>query len=393
LTARSRLPIHSAALTLEVIRDLDGLAGLQRDFEHLNALSANTLPFASFEWHATWCSHFLGQDPSIEDHPLYHVLRDPNGMCVAIIPWVLSKRRIGVLTATSVGLLGADPAITEIRTSLVLPGHERQVAAVLDSTLKTTSDWDWIQWQSPVDAFSEALGVQRSLQWQAMPPSYLLDLPATWDQFRAGLKRNIRESLRHGYNSLKRDGHQFEFIVATTREAVRRALGRLFELHAARAALTGTVDHPDRFANRTSREFVLDVCDQLAARDCLRVFQLVIAGQVVATRIGFVVGNSLYLYYSGFDPDWSRYGVMTTVVAEAIKYAIDQKLATVNLSPGTDVSKTRWGPREVHHVTAYEHSGRLHSRLVSRAYLTAKSGQGLPGWILNRLLPGRRSWS
>ena len=45
-------------------------------------------------------------------------------------------------------------------------------------------------------------------------------------------------------------------------------------------------------------------------------------GQIVAMRLGFVVDDSLYLYYSGYDPLWARYSVMTTTVAEALKYAI-----------------------------------------------------------------------
>jgi CelD/BcsL family acetyltransferase involved in cellulose biosynthesis len=35
---------------------------------------------------------------------------------------------------------------------------------------------------------------------------------------------------------------------------------------------------------------------------------------------------------------------MTTLVVEAIKWAIHKGLRTVNLSTGTDVSKLRWGP-------------------------------------------------
>ena len=61
----------------------------------------------------------------------------------------------------------------------------------------------------------------------------------------------------------------------------------------------------------------------------------------MATRIGFVVEDSLYLYYSGYDPEFSRFSIMTTVVAEAIQYAISERFRTVNLSTGKDLSKRR----------------------------------------------------
>jgi hypothetical protein len=60
------------------------------------------------------------------------------------------------------------------------------------------------------------------------------------------------------------------------------------------------------------RDFLYAVCNNLAARDAVRLFQLRIGAEIVASRIGFAVGDSIYLYYSGFDPAWGRYSVMTT---------------------------------------------------------------------------------
>jgi len=379
-------------LTVQVVRSLEGVAELEGDFARLQAITGNTLPFALFEWQLTWCRHFRRQDPAVVDEPMFHVVRDSEGNCVAIVPLILTRRRVGTLKIVSLGLLGADPAITEIRTSLVQPGYADAVANALGHSLPKDGEWDWIQWSGMCDEFCAALGRYRGLDWLPAPPSYVLDLPPTWDEFRAGLKRNIRESLRHCYNSLKRDGHTFELKLATSPDSVHTALERLFVLHTLRAAMPGSIPHPNRFAGLRVRGFLHEVCGALAARDMVRVFQLEIEGRVVASRIGFVVGESMYLYYSGFDPEWSKYSVMTTTVAEAIKYAIEHGFTTVNLSTGNDVSKTRWGPREERHQIANEHSSRLRSRLVRHAYFKARSRAGLQGWLLNRLIPGRRNW-
>ena len=84
---------------------------------------------------------------------------------------------------------------------------------------------------------------------------------------------------------------------------------------------------------------------------------------------------------------------MTTTVAEAIKYAIVQGLATVNLSPTSDISKTRWGPREVTYRSAYQQGSRLHSGFAHRAYLKARSAGSIQSWILRRLIPTRPTWN
>jgi CelD/BcsL family acetyltransferase involved in cellulose biosynthesis len=379
-------------LQVEVITSLAPLIRLQPDYVHLQAVSGNVLPFALYEWHITWCRHFLGNHDGIVDEPLFHVFRTADGACVGLVPLIRTRRRMGGIAVHSLSLLGADPAITEIRGSLVQPGFEWPVARALHQELNRRHDWNWIHWMGSTDAFGMAVGQLRQLQWEPLQPSCVLDLPPTWEQFRAGLKRNIRESLRHCYNSLKRDGHPFTVPIAADPASVRIALQRLFVLHSLRAHMTDTVAHPDRFATPFLRGFVDEVCETMADRGLVRVFQIEIAGQIVASRIGFLIGDSLYLYYSGFDPAWSRYGVMTTAVAEAIKYAIAHGLKTVNLSPGNDVSKTRWGPREVPHQAAYEAARDPRSRLVTHAYLHARSGKGIQGRLLRRLMKGRRMW-
>jgi CelD/BcsL family acetyltransferase involved in cellulose biosynthesis len=110
--------------------------------------------------------------------------------------------------------------------------------------------------------------------------------------------------------------------------------------------VSGTVDHKDVFAAAASRAFLVEACKEFAADGALRIFRLHVSGKLVATRIGFLLNGSLYLYYSGYDPEFSRYAVMTTTAAEAIKYAIGQGVKSVNLSTGRDVWKQRWRPDE-----------------------------------------------
>ena len=82
-----------------------------------------------------------------------------------------------------------------------------------------------------------------------------------------------------------------------------------------------------------------------------------------------------------------RYSVMTTTMAEAIKYAIANGFKTVSLSPTRDVAKTRWGPRRVDYASAYEMRDRLTSRWAHRVYLRAREVDA-PTW-LRRLATGR----
>jgi len=85
------------------------------------------------------------------------------------------------------------------------------------------------------------------------------------------------------------------------------------------------------------------------------------------------LGDSLYLYYSGFDPAWASYSVMNTTTAEALKYAIANGIKTVNLSLHRERSKMRWQPRQVDMYSALVNHGRLSSRMASTAYKLFRS--------------------
>jgi CelD/BcsL family acetyltransferase involved in cellulose biosynthesis len=388
----SRDPAKPLELTLEVVTHVEGLGSLATDYERLQRVSANVLPFALHDWHVVWCNHLLRSSKHVHAQPVIYAVRDAAGACRAIVPMILTRRSLGPVVVRALDMLGPDPAITEIRMPLVEPGCEGPVAAAVQRELVANQQWDWVHWTGITETFGAALAANADLHWHEPQLDYVLDLPPSWELLRARLRRNIRESLRHCYNSLTRDGLTFELAVAKDGPAVQHALGRFFALHAARAQLNGGVEHADHFARPMLRRFLSDVCDRLARRGAVCVFEMMIGGKVVASRIGFVVGDSLYLYYSGFDPAWSKYSVMTTTLAEAIKYAIAEKLTTVNLSPGTDVSKTRWSPRAIELGNAVQVARSLKSRIAYNLYQRAKSQAGLPSWLADRFAERKRNW-
>jgi CelD/BcsL family acetyltransferase involved in cellulose biosynthesis len=382
----------TADLTVEVVTTVGGLQALEADYERLLRATGNALPFALHEWHVAWCNHFLESGKRIRTQPMIHVARNSEGRCVAIVPLILTRRAVGPVNIGTLDLLGADPAITEIRTSLFEPSYETRAVWAIRRKLAEVGAVDWLDWGVVSDSHALALSSHADLKIQRPQLDYVLDLPSSWDEFHSNLKRNIRESIRHCYNSLKRDGLTCELRIAREPPEVKDALERFFTLHAMRADLFGTIAHRNHFAKPQSRLFLQEVCAKLSARGMMRVFQLVIRGEVVALRIGFVIGDSLYLYYSGFDARWSKYSVMTTTVVEAVKYAIGQRLTTINLSPSRDIAKTRWGPREIALNQAVQLSPSLLSRLAWAGFKRAKSPSPPPPWIGRLLRITRRRW-
>ncbi len=366
------------SVRVSVVTDQARLRAVRGEWDSLLERAHNDVPFMTLPWLDAWWTHFRAQG-RVHDE-LSVALVHKNEELVGAFPWMRSARRAGPLRAHVLSFLGADPYITELRTPLVDPAHAIDVARGLAESLLSRRDWDWIHWTGLTPGTELASALERALpmEWTSELGANVLPLPATWEELKKGLKRNIKESLRRCYNAPKRDGLELRLTVARTPSDVAAALQTFFELHALRSAQKDTIDHPDRFATKTARRFLEDVCARLAAENAACVFMLHVGDRVVAARVGFVVSNGLYLYYSGYIPAYSKYSVATTIVAEAMQWAIAQKLEFVHLSTGSDVSKSRWGPRETIFRDALTVAPRAHARAAAGASKLVRQARARP---------------
>ncbi len=336
--------------SIEVVRTEEGLRALEQSWRSLEPRMLK-VPFVTFDWVQAWWQHLRSNSPYFRDELNLLVFRRPGGEVAGFAPLMQTTPRIGFLEARHLQFIGADPNITELRCLAVPVEETTEVyAALLDHLHANRRGSNWVRLSGlpsgtglldiAADRFGGSL-------WKREVPNFYLELKPTWEEFKAALSRNIKESLRKCYNSPKRDGIEFEFTVVSDPAQVDAAVDDFLRLHGERAQQTDGVIHPNVFVATSAQAFLRDFCLRFARQDRLRVFQIRRQGVVVATRIGFLSGDCLYLYYSGYDQAYAKYSVMTTLVAEAIQYAIGQKLQTVNLSIGRDVSKERWGPREI----------------------------------------------
>ena len=305
----------------------------------LEGSSRSGLPFLTFDWCLAWWKHLREDKLGIRDMLFVHALRSPAGDLVAVAPLMITRRpAVGPFCIRHLQFFGADPNITEVRGVLAHPDRQVEAHRVLFAHLRELlGEWDTLTLSGiPKEGELAELvtATYPNAEWTKETPDFVLTLAPSWEEFKGKLSRNIKESLRKCYNSLKRDGHEFRVEVTTARGEVAAVLDRFFYLHQARAELSGTVNHRNVFDASMARRFLGDVCERFADRGALRIFALKIGDKVAAMRVGFVLGDSLYLYYSGYDPEFGKYSVMTTAVAEAIG-GHRAAFTTVNLQPGT----------------------------------------------------------
>ena len=339
-------------LTVERLQGPEALGDITAEWDLLDRQTSPRTPFTSPSWIIPWWRHFSRCRETLLRHEFFcHVVRSDGGRLVAVAPLMrTSVPGIGPPVMRMLQFFGADPALTEIRGVICrLEDQLPVVEALVGHFLARRNEWDvfcWTGLRYPVDTYC-ALRPTCAFTAREDLPDFVVELPKSWNDLCLKVSSNMRKNLRKCYEFLERDGFAVALRVTERPGDVEAAMARFLALHAARADAVGLIYHPDKFARARERGFLGDYLRGAADRGELRIFELEIGGAVVASRVAFLIGSDLYLYFAGYDPAWKNYSVMTVLMTEVFKWSLAHGVERVNLSTGRDQSKERWKPREV----------------------------------------------
>jgi len=379
----------SHGLAVETVATAHGVAALEPEWRALEP-SLPALPFNRYDWASAWWRAFGPATLKRRNELRVLAFRSAAGALVGVAPMMrTSWPARGPVRARTLQFFGNDPNLTELRGPAFHPSFASACFEALFAELgMRVTTWDWLRLSGlPAELGLGALAhAPVTCAAQREIPSYVLELPETWAALKAGLSRNTKEAIRKCCNAPKRDGVELEFEVVTSGPALLPALDDFFRLHAGRAERSDTVVHANAFARPEAKQFLQLVCGAFAEDGRLKLFLLRARGKIVAARIAFALGDTLYLYYSGYANELAQYSVMTRLVCEVLEYAIGNGFRRVNLSTGTDASKLRWGPTKTVHRDVELVSDAFPSRLLHGAFTwTSRT-------VNNELLPRLRAF-
>ncbi|TYL92016.1 GNAT family N-acetyltransferase [Bradyrhizobium rifense] len=358
----------------------DAFQKLRCEWENLDSSLTPRMPFTSPIWNELWWKHFSRSGLLRRDEFFVHEVRRPDGQLLAIAPLMRTyEPNIGPLRVSKVQFFGADPSLTEVRGLVCKAEHQRDALSALAKHFgEKEKNWDVFKW-SGIRSDAVVQLPQGKLRTERILPDYIVNLPGCWEDFHSTLSNNTRKSIRKGYEFLDRDRHKLALRVTESPDLKDEVLHRFFRLHQARSSAADMKQHRDNFHTAQSRRFLDDIIGAMGSRGLVRIFELEVDEEIVASRVAFGLGQDIYLYFSGFEPSWKKYGVMTTLVVEIIKWAIGHGFSTLNLSTGKDQSKLRWLPTEIAFHDIVQSTESIRSQLVAKSELWRRGAlKGLP---------------
>lgn len=297
---------------------------LRPDWEALERTSPSATPFQTWTWQRTWWTHFGGLR-----NPLFFTLHEGNDL-VGLMPMV---RNLGPWR--TVRPMGIGPS--DYLHPLAREGYEDDVAERLVACLSERSDIDLIDLHQVREtrALASCAGGTEMTQATCL----VLDLPATYDAFVAGLSKSLRYDVRKLDKSLFQSGRaQIEVCDPAD---VDRGLDILFELHRRRWRERKL---PGAFLGRTV-PFHREWAHAAAERGWLNLGILKLDGEPIGAIYAMALGRTAYYYQAGFDPAHGAVSPGTLLVAHAIRQSIEEGRESFDFMRGDESYKRRWKPQ------------------------------------------------
>jgi len=299
-------------------------------WDRVHAASRLGVPFLSWTWQAEWLRAFAaGRRVELRR------VTDRDGTLVAVLP--LYEEAPGRLALVG----GAD--VSDYLDLLAVRGREEEAWTALLGSRATSRDlWEIhaVPATSPtvgaLPAVARACGLAATASVEERCP--VLDLPATWDAYWAGLPGKHRHELARKARRLEREAPGARATSASTPGDVEARLGDFLRLH--RASRAGKA----KFMDETMEGFFRATLGALAARGQARLWFLDLPDGPIAAFVTLEWGDTVGLYNSGFAPERAALAPGIVLLTGVVRDAIERGRRRFDFLRGEERYKYEFGP-------------------------------------------------
>lgn len=363
-TVARRIPAHhppSAARgwTVDCVSDYSAFLALEHTWNGLADRAGIAHPFLRHEWVRAWWDAF-GR------HARLHILVvRTNGEVTAIAPFMRDTAVMYGVPVRRVRLIHNDHTP---RIDLIVASDAADACRAVWHALRHDSEpWDvLLLGQLPHDSptrttFSScAVGDGCSTGiWKSSDSPYL-PLAGTWDQYHAGLSAKFRSNLRNRMSRASRLGEP-ALEVLTDRDAIRDACDEAWRLESSGwKEQTGTAIVSDPEVH----DFYTRLIERGTDAGWLQLLFLNVGGRRIATSYGACFHRRLFLFKTGYDPDYATCSPFKLLTYLAIRDAYARGLCEVDFLGESEPWKREWTSAARCHDWLFIFADTLRARLL-----------------------------
>ena len=335
----------------QIVRDEQQLATLQPEWQLLSSQMPSRSPLHDWQYLLAWWNTFGRACPKTGAIGRLEVLViRHDGEAVGILPFFATAKSWPSPTRLRpLGYAGwLEPYdLTEEPLVAIKPGFERVVLDEAASWIHQGLDqnkWDCavLHWFGHDEA---PKANQAWTRFRKKPGPAHVTLPDSWDKFRKGLSKSMRDNLPYYGKLLTRKGHDWRVEIADIGPDWNQAVDELVRLHRMRACLSDDPDRVDHLSLQAHRDFLDRVHDEFQSDTRSFIALLRVDGEVVGAQLFFEDTKTLVVSYSGYNQAWAKFSPLLVLQVEVIKSAIDRKVERLDLLCGEASWQERWLPK------------------------------------------------
>jgi CelD/BcsL family acetyltransferase involved in cellulose biosynthesis len=167
-----------------------------------------------------------------------------------------------------------------------------------------------------------------------------LALPASFDDYLASLGKKDRHELRRKLRRFFDSGADATSEVYSTQADVVAHMEEFLELH------TRSRQDKTDFMTPAMENFFRRMASAMSAEGLVRLFILYVNKKPVASVFCFDAGNQLYMYNSGYDPDYSKLSVGLVSKVQCLRWSIENGKEYLDFLRGNEPYKYDLGARD-----------------------------------------------
>lgn len=331
-----------ARCTLRMVHGGEEFAKLQPYWDALLARSAVRTPFMTWDWVSLWLENHRGSFKLCVGVVENVWTGEPEAIAPLMIARPAAGPRKALRHLTFIGAINEDAS--QGMDFIVPEGSESRLTPMLCRIFaRNVMHWDVIDLptmheESPNLPFIRQTldGFVASGERAEAQNSYLMRLPASWEDQMALWKSKERTSYRSKWRKLM-DGHGARYLQGGVDVPFDRAFEELWRLHGLRFQ-----GRHSCFLNESMRRHQQALIERWAQVGQVMLPLVEADGRIVAARYGFAMDGKYWSFQTGYDPGYSKLSVGILSLGWTAQCAIASGLYEIDHLPGEARYKSEW---------------------------------------------------